>query len=61
MRTTVTRDDALYDKALQWAEPDRGKAELFREGFRTVVRVQSAKRLSALAERFGMAHAVPAP
>lgn len=48
MRTTVTIDDALYEKALQLAEPDMDKAELFREVFRTFVRVQSAKRLAAL-------------
>jgi len=48
MRTTVTIDDALYDKALALADPGMDKADLFREAMRTFVRVQSAKRLAAL-------------
>ena len=48
MRTTVTIDDALYERALQVADPAMDKADLFREVFRTFVRVQSAKRLAAL-------------
>jgi len=48
MRTTVTIDDTLYEQALQMADPAMDKADLFREVFRTFVRVQSAKRLAAL-------------
>ncbi len=48
MRTTVTIDDELYNKALQLAEPDMEKSEIFREAFKTFVRIQSAKRLAAL-------------
>jgi Arc/MetJ family transcription regulator len=48
MRTTVTMDDALYAKALEVADPDMDRADLFREAFKTFVRVQSAKRLAAL-------------
>lgn len=48
MRTTVTIEDALYERALQVADPGMDKADLFREAFRTFVRVQSAKRLAAL-------------
>jgi Arc/MetJ family transcription regulator len=48
MRTTVTIDDALYERALQAADPGMDKADLFQEVFRTFVRVQSAKRLAAL-------------
>jgi hypothetical protein len=48
MRTTVTIDDALYEEALEVADPDMDKADLFREAIRTFVRVQAAKRLSAL-------------
>jgi Arc/MetJ family transcription regulator len=48
MRTTVTIDDALYQKALALADPDMDKADLFREAFRTFVRVQAAKRLASL-------------
>ncbi len=48
MRTTVTIDDALYQQALELAEPDMDKADLFREAIKTFVRVQAAKRLAAL-------------
>ncbi|MEJ2633231.1 MAG: type II toxin-antitoxin system VapB family antitoxin [Acidihalobacter sp.] len=48
MRTTVTIDDALYQKALEMAGPNVDKAEIFREAMKTYVRVQAAKRLSAL-------------
>lgn len=48
MRTTVTIDDALYEKALEMAEPNMEKSDLFREAIKTFVRVQAAKRLAAL-------------
>ena len=48
MRTTVTIDDALYAKALEVADPDMDRADVFREAIKTFVRVQSAKRLAAL-------------
>ncbi len=48
MRTTVTIEDALYEKALEVADPAMDKSDLFREAVRTFVRVQSAKRLAAL-------------
>lgn len=48
MRTTVTIDDALYERALELAEPSMDKADLFREAIKTFVRVQAAKRLAAL-------------
>lgn len=48
MRTTVTIDDELYNKALEMADPAMEKSELFREAIKTFVRVQAAKRLSAL-------------
>ena len=48
MRTTVTLDDALYQEALEVADPGMDKADLFREAIKTFVRVQAAKRLSAL-------------
>lgn len=48
MRTTVTIDDALYQKALEMAYPDIDKSEIFREAMKTFVRVQAAKRLAAL-------------
>ncbi|MGQ0711370.1 MAG: type II toxin-antitoxin system VapB family antitoxin [Rhodoferax sp.] len=48
MRTTVTIDDALYERALEAADPGMDKADLFHEAVRTFVRVQAAKRLAAL-------------
>ena len=46
MRTTVTLDDALYEKALEMADPGMDKADIFREAFKTFVRVQAGKRLA---------------
>jgi hypothetical protein len=48
MRTTVTIDDGLYERALAVADPAMDKADLFREAIKTFVRIQSAKRLAAL-------------
>ena len=48
MRTTVTIDDSLYEKALEVADPAMDKADLFREAIKTFVRVRAAKRLAAL-------------
>lgn len=48
MRTTVTIDDVLYEKAMEMADPEMDKSDIFREAFKTFVRVQAAKRLAAL-------------
>jgi Arc/MetJ family transcription regulator len=48
MRTTVTIDDALYQKALEMADPGMDKADIFREAIKTFIRVQTGKRLVAL-------------
>jgi len=48
MRTTVTIQDALYKKALEVADPDMDKSELFHEAIKTFIRVQTGKRLAAL-------------
>ena len=48
MRTTVTIEDALYERALEVADPSMDKADLFREAIGVFVRVQAAKRLAAL-------------
>ena len=48
MRTTVTIDDTLYEKALELADPGLDKSDIFREAIKTFVRVQAAKRLAAL-------------
>lgn len=46
MRASVTIDDGLYNKALELADPARGKVERFHEALKTFVRVQLAKRLA---------------
>ncbi|MFN3237285.1 MAG: type II toxin-antitoxin system VapB family antitoxin [Pseudomonadales bacterium] len=48
MRTTVTLDDALYQRALEVADPGMNKADLFREAVELFVRIQVAKRLATL-------------
>ena len=48
MRTTVTIDDELYQRAVELADPDVSRADLFRQAMETFVRVQAAKRLAAL-------------
>lgn len=48
MRTTVTIDDDLYQKALEAADPGMASSDLFREAIKVFVRVQSGKRLAAL-------------
>jgi Arc/MetJ family transcription regulator len=59
MRTTVTIDDALYEKAIEMADPDMDKANIFREAMKTFVRVQAAKRLAALGGKAPETEAVP--
>jgi len=48
VRTNITIDDALYQQAIELAEPEMDKAGIFREAIKTFVRVQTAKRLMAL-------------
>jgi len=48
MKTTVTINDALYEKALEVADPAMDKGDLFRVAVETFVRVQATKRLAAL-------------
>ena len=59
MRTTVTIDDALYERALAVADPGMDKADLFREAVKTFVRVQAAKRLAALGVSMPEMSAIP--
>lgn len=59
MRTTVTIEDALYEQALELADPELDKSELFREAIKTFVRVQAAKRLAALGGAAPEMEAVP--
>ena len=48
VRTTITIDDELYRQALDLADPEMDKTDLFREAMKVFVRVQAGKRLSAL-------------
>ena len=48
MRTTITIDDALYQQALEMADPGIPKAEIFWEAMKTYVRVQATKLLAIL-------------
>lgn len=48
MQTTVTIDDALYARALELADPDMDRADLFREALKSFVRTRAMKRLAAL-------------
>jgi Arc/MetJ family transcription regulator len=59
MRTTVTIEDSLYAKALEMADPNMDKSELFREAIKTFVRVQAAKRLEAMGGRAPKMRDVP--
>ena len=51
MRTTITIDDELYERAVKAADPGMDKADLVREAIKVFVRVQAAKRLAALGGR----------
>jgi metal-responsive CopG/Arc/MetJ family transcriptional regulator len=59
MRTTVTIEDALYEKALELADPGMEKSELFKEAIQTFVRVQASKRLAALGGKAPKMNDVP--
>lgn len=48
MRTTVTIDDALYESAVEAADPGMDRADIIREAIKVFVRVQAGKRLAAL-------------
>jgi Arc/MetJ family transcription regulator len=48
MRTTVTLDDELYQRALELADPGMEKSDLFREAIKAFIRVQAGRRLASL-------------
>ena len=48
MRTTVTIDDNLYNKAADLADPHIEKSALLRECVKAYIELQSARRLAAL-------------
>jgi len=59
VRTTVTIDDELFQRALEVADPGTDKANLFPEAMRVFVRVQAAKRLAALVGKAPRMQSVP--
>jgi Arc/MetJ family transcription regulator len=59
LRTTITIDDELYQRALDVADPGMDKADLFREAMRVFVRVKAAKRLSALGGKAPKMNVIP--
>ena len=59
MRTTVTIEDELYQRALDLADPGMDKGDLFREAVNVFVRVQAGKRLAALGGQTPRMKAVP--
>jgi Arc/MetJ family transcription regulator len=48
VKTTVTIDDALFQKALELAGPNIDKENIVQEALKTFVRVEAGKRLAAL-------------
>jgi len=59
MRTTVTIDDELYQRALDVADPGMDKGDLFREAMKVFVRVQAGKRLAALGGKASKMKSIP--
>jgi Arc/MetJ family transcription regulator len=59
VRTTITIDDDLYRQALDVADPDMEKTDLFREAMKVFVRVQAGKRLAALGGKSPKMKSVP--
>ncbi len=59
MRTTVTIDDELFQRALEFADPGTDKADLFREAMKVFVRVQAGKRLAALGGKAPRMKSIP--
>ena len=59
MRTTVTIDDELFQRALEAADPGTDKADLFREAMKVFVRVQAGKRLAALGGKAPRMKSIP--
>ncbi len=59
VRTTVTIDDELFQRALEVADPGTDKADLFREAVKVFVRVQAGKRLAALGGKKPRMKSVP--
>ena len=48
MKITLTIEDALYEKALEFADPAMDHSDVIREAIQTFIRVKASKRLIAL-------------
>ena len=59
MRTTLTIDDRLFDKAISLAEPGMEKSELIRECVKAFIQRQTARRLAALGGKVPEIELVP--
>jgi Arc/MetJ family transcription regulator len=59
LRTTITIDDELYRQALDVADPEMDKTDLFREAMKVFVRVQAGKRLARLGGKSPKMKSVP--
>jgi len=59
MRTTVTIDGALFDSAVEAADPGTDTADLIREAIKVFARVQPGKRLVALGGKAPEMNVVP--
>jgi hypothetical protein len=59
LRTTVTIDDELYRQAVDVADPEMDKTDLFREAMKVFVRVQAGKRLAALGGKSPQMKSIP--
>ena len=59
VRTTITIDDELYRQAMEVADPEIDKTDLFREAMKVFVRVQAGKRLADLGGKSPKMKSVP--
>ena len=48
MKITVTIEDALYEKALEFADPAMDDSDVISEAIKTFIRMKAFKRLIAL-------------
>ena len=48
MKITVTIEDALYERALEFADPAMDHSDVIREAIKTFIRIKASKRLIAL-------------
>ncbi len=46
MRTTIMKDDALFDEASRLSDPREGKSELIRQCMLSFIHLQTARRLA---------------